>query len=310
MYLTPEQTTQLLEIIQNNQSILVASQFGPEFLTDYDRQLLTQNGIDWESLYSEENDSIFQSFHLGMLAQSLRDTKNLKNLKFATLKQFVREGKYIPLSSIERQTINQIKTQSYSDIRSNNGKIFQDINGILQNTSLKGQEEFLRKEILEGTKKKSVLREIANELSKKTGDWSRNFDRIVDYQCNTAYQTGRLRAIELQFGKDQLVYKKVFSSGCKHCVKLYLSSGPGSEPRNFKISELESNGTNIGRKTEDWLPTVGSTHPHCRCLLFNRPSMSKWDPNTQRYVVDTTKTPLKQPRKPIGIKIDGKDFLV
>lgn len=310
MYLTPEQTTQLLTIIQNNQSILVAEQFGPEFLSEYDKSLLESSGVDWRNLYSEENDSIFQSFNLGMLAQSLHDNSKLKNFKFAALKKYVKSGSYIPIGDIERQVLNQIKTQSYADIKTNNGKIFQDITGVLQNhNTLKQQEELLRREILEGTKKKNVLREIANDISRKTGDWSRNFDRIVDYQCNSAYQAGRLASIERR-DKSLLVYKKVFATGCKHCVKLYLSHGVGSEPVNFTIEQLRANGTNIGRKTDEWKPTVDSTHPHCRCLIFERPKNSKWNSEKQRYEIDTTIPVLKNPRKPIRAKIQGEEFLV
>lgn len=262
MLLGPEQTLELLKIIDTNQAILFATQFGPEFLSSYDKSLLESHGIDWESLYSEELDSITSSFHLGMLAQTLKDTQKLKDLKFNTLKEYVRNGKYIPLSSIERNVINAIKQATYGDIKTNNGKIFQDINGILKNNNLKEQQKFLTKELLEGIKKKSTLREIANEISRKTGDWERNFDRIVEYQANSAYQAGRLASIEQQ-DKELLVYKRVFTSGCKHCVRLYLTKGPGSEPKTFTIEQLRANGTNIGRKTEEWLPTVESTHPHC-----------------------------------------------
>lgn len=310
MVLSPQQTLELLKIIDRNQAILFGKQFGPEFLSSYDKSLLEANGIDWESLYSEENDSIFQSFHLGMLAQSLHDTSKLKNLKFNTLKDFVRNGKYIPLTSIERQVINAIKQQSYADIKTNNGRIFQDINGVLQNNTLKEQKKFLNKELLEGAKKKSTLREIANEISRKTGDWNRNFDRIVEYNMNSAYQEGRLASIERQGGEKSLVYKKVFATGCKHCVKLYLTAGPGSQPRLFTVEELRANGTNIGRKVDEWKATICSLHVHCRCLMFSYPPNSKWNVETQQFEIDKTIPILKQPRKPIGVTINGEKLLV
>ena len=311
MYLTNEQTLELLSIIEKNQAILFGKQFGPEFLSEYDRSLLTANNVDWESLYNESEDGFLQSFKLGMLSQSLNDTQKLKNLKYDTLKKFVKEGKYFPLGSIERNVVNSIKQAAFSDIKTNNGKIFQDINNILgSHNTIQQQEEFLRKEILSGYKKKNTLREIANDISKKTGDWSRNFDRIVEYNYNSCYQQGRLTSIEMSFGKEQLVYKKVFVTGCKHCVKLCLTNGAGSEPRLFTVQQLRDNGSNIGRKTDEWKCTINSLHPFCRCLTMYKPIGSKWNSEKQQYEIDKSTPILKQPRKPIRVTAQGEEFLV
>ena len=43
------------------------------------------------------------------------------------------------------------------------------------------------------------------------------------------------------------------------------------KPRIFLLSELEANGTNVGRKRRDWLPTVGAVHPWCREILLDIP---------------------------------------
>lgn len=313
MLLSSQQITELLQIIQNNQSILVASQLGLDFLSEYDKALLEAHGVDWTNLYSEENDSIFQSFHLGMLAQALNDVSSLQKLDYKTVKQYIREGQYIPLTERERSAIQYIKNQTFSDVRTLNGRIFQETNAILSNHTLKDQVEFIKEELVEGIKKQKSFREIANTLHHKTGDWSRDFDRIVEYQMNSAYQQGRVSFMEKNNpGRDPEVYKKVFTSACKHCIRLYLTDGFGSEPIIFKLSELKANGSNIGRKVVDWKATVDSTHPYCRCLLIEKRQGYKWNKETQAFDIldEETRPKLKTPRAPIRVKIGGREVSV
>lgn len=307
MLLTPQETNSLLETIHNNQAIFIGKQFGIEFLSEYDKALLQASGVDWENLYSPENDSLYSAFHLGMLAQALGDVSAMNKLTYPQLQEYVKGGEYIPITEREKLVINAIKNQTLSDIRSLNGRIFQDINGILTNTH--SQQEFIKQELEEGEKKKKTLREISNDISRKTGDWSRDFDRIVEFQANSAYQEGRASWIKKEEGNDAEVYKIVFASACKHCLKLYTTAGYQSEPITFKLSELKANGTNIGRKVAEWKPVVGSTHPFCRCLLFFKRKGYLWNKATQSFDIKDTKAKpiLKTPRKPIRTKIAGKE---
>lgn len=61
---------------------------------------------------------------------------------------------------------------------------------------------------------------------------------------------------------------------CSHCQRLY--NGPNG-PRVFKLSTLEANGTNVGRKANDWLAVIGSTHPNCQCVPIRVPPGWGWD---------------------------------
>lgn len=308
MILTADQINELLSIINTNQAILVGSQLGISYLSEYDKALLTNSGIDWENLYDPSLDSIYQSFHLGMLAQALKDTSAIKKLTYNQVKEYIKQGQYIPITQREQATLTAIKNQTLSDIKRKGSDIFQDINGILNN---KSQEQYLKDEIEEGIRKKNTIRHIANEIHRKTGDWSRDFDRIVEFQANSAYQEGRAIMAEKDGGKDVEVYKRVFASACKHCISLYLTGGFGSEPKIFKLSELKANGTNIGRKTAEWKPVIGSTHPFCRCLLMIKPQGYKWNSETQAFDILDKETPrLKVERKPIRVKIAGREIQV
>jgi hypothetical protein len=77
---------------------------------------------------------------------------------------------------------------------------------------------------------------------------------------------------------------------CPSCRRAYLNND--GSPRLFRLSQLEANGTNIGKKTNAWLPTLGQMHPHCRCLLqyFEElPNTTtndyEFDESKQRYIL-------------------------
>lgn len=68
-----------------------------------------------------------------------------------------------------------------------------------------------------------------------------------------------------------IVYKKVVSddSLCQWCKKFYTHAD--GSPVLFTLAELQANGSNYGKRKSEWLPTLGKTHPRCRCQLFHRP---------------------------------------
>jgi len=310
--LTPENTNELLNIIDRNQCVMVAKEFGPNFLTEYDKSLLSDYGVKVDELYQLENDTVFSSFHFGLLSDSLEAIRSVSKVTYDDLKEYIKGGNYIPLTEQEKATINHIKTQNLSSLKGLGGKIFQDVNGILDDNSRTAQEEFLKREVVEGTLKKQTIRQIANEIASKTGDWSRNFDRIVEYMSQSAFESGKAAAIERQVSGDPLVFKRVFNGACKNCIRLYLTKGLGSEPRIFKLSELKANGDNIGRKTADWKATLGSLHPFCRCSLHHKTPGYAFDPKTNNFsIYDEKERPqLKRAREKIKAIIGGVEVWV
>lgn len=73
----------------------------------------------------------------------------------------------------------------------------------------------------------------------------------------------------LQLKKNSTLYirrngQSIWSGNCRHCIRLYLTAGIGSEPKLFTAEELIGNGTNIGRRVADWKPTIiTAVHPFC-----------------------------------------------
>lgn len=186
--LTSQQIDELLNIISSNQRVVISTEFDPYFLTDCDKSLLHEYGVKVDD-FQPHIDIVYTSLHWGLLSDSLEALRVAKKNTYEDLKEYIKGGRYIPLTKKEEAIINNIKTQNISSLKTIGGKIFQDANGILENNSLEGQQEFLRKEVVEGFLKKKTYRQISSDIAHKTGDWSRDFESIVEYMSKSAYET-------------------------------------------------------------------------------------------------------------------------
>jgi hypothetical protein len=105
-------------------------------------------------------------------------------------------------------------------------------------------------------------------LRDKVENWNHRWKTIVTTELNRASNWGALDSIlENNKGLSPGAIT-VFKSGnlphagaCKYCAKFWYMPD-GKTPRTYRLSELIANGSNIGKKAKDWLPTVDSTHPN------------------------------------------------
>lgn len=265
MIFTPDQIQELLKVIEFHHIFFIGNNIGPSVLSEIDKNILRANGIDLDKLISEDTNLISQAFKFGVLAAALGD-KNTKTLTYDDFSKYIKRGEYIPLVSSEKYALEALKTQAYNDIKGLGNKISKDVGIIHIEASEEQRREY--EKIIEKTAEQSIskregVKGMVSRLGTLTEDWTRDFGRISDYIMNNAYQEGRARKIEENLGKDALVYKDVFPGACKHCIPAYLTNGLGSQPRVFKLSALRANGTNIGKKTIEWRPVLGSMHPWC-----------------------------------------------
>ncbi|MDX1471349.1 MAG: hypothetical protein R3213_07615 [Flavobacteriaceae bacterium] len=83
--------------------------------------------------------------------------------------------------------------------------------------------------------------------------------------------------------RSEKVYKEVISdkSLCPWCDSFYRDKD--GMPKVYNLSELQKNGSNSGKPKSQWKPTVGATHPRCRCQLHFVPAGAKppWSPNQE-----------------------------
>ncbi len=309
--LTVSQIQELLDIINKNGVMFIAKTIGPNYLTGAEIELLKSSGINPNAYYSLTSDLINTSFQFGLISDVIAQSE-AKKMSFKDLKQALSKGKYIPLTMRERFTLESIKKQYLGDIKGHQGRIFSDINDIIsvaEKNNRKAYENVIRDEVMTGTLEGKSTNEISREIAHKTGDWSRNFGRIVEFMSHQAFDEGRAALYERMNGEDALVFKHVYNDACMHCIRLYLTAGLGSQPIIFKLSKLRENGSNIGRKTSDWLAVVGSTHPHCRCTLHDYDSDYQWNNKTQMFDIPKERES-KRKREKIKVVFNEKEYFV
>ena len=282
--LTTDELYELYNIVDQFHCIFIANNLGADLLTKSDRVLLYNIGVDINSFKDDEN-YLSYAFKFGMLASALKKDK-VRSLDFESLKKFVKSGKFVPLSDNEKYSLNYVRQQAYNDIKGLGNRIKQDTGQILIESSrirrLKVQR-IIRKETKAAIRDRKTVSELSSALAHKTGDWARDFDRIADYVLHDAYQQGIASELLSRYGEDVKVFYSVYEGACKHCVEIYLTDGIGSEPRVFKLVDVIANGSNIGRKADDWKATLSPVHPHCKCTLHNVPENGVWDENKKQF---------------------------
>lgn len=306
MLLSQNQILELLKIIEQNTNIFITQSLGQEYLTTDEKEKLKKVGINSDKLYTTDSDLATQSYHFGLISDSLGKIDSQK-ITFNDLKNYFKKGQHIPLTKIERYALDSIKGQSLKDIKANKNRIFADINNVLS-VAEKNQriayENVIRGEVEKGLIDHKTTGEIARELGRITGDWNRNFRKSIEFISHTALSEGKIAAIERKGGKK--IYMTVYNGACKHCIKFYLTKGLGSQPRVFDIEEIKQHGNNIGRKVDKWEAVIPPNHVFCRCHVVEYIEGTTWNDKTKRF--ELTKFISKKVRKPIkfSIEINGK----
>ena len=273
---------------------------GEDYLSEEEREFL-ENGLGKTKLNRDKIPLLDKIFAFGKIAEKI-GLENANKITKKDLDKFIQEN----TNKNIQEELNKIKSQAYLDILGKQYKIEKDLRqGILN----------------EQNKKEFKISNIVDYIKEKFEDWSYLKDSI-SYVSECALNQGKVEEIKSKSdSEDPLVYKVPIQDEklCPNCRKAYLNSD--GTPKIFKLSELEENGTNIGKKPNAWLPTLGMMHPHCRCLLqyFEEvPNTSKndyeFDENKNRYIlkeqiVNNTERKVQRKSK-VKITIGDKKFEV
>lgn len=274
MIFTPQQVAEILEIIDRYTLTFVAHHVSPSVLSDSEINILRSSGIDLITI-SANSSTVTQAFKFGLLSTTLQDSA-VKSMTYDQFKSYLASGKMFALNSIEQAALTNLQYQTYRDVNKLSGTIKQGITDALVHADRQSHTVKHSKIVTDAAKsaienRKSVT-EVVSIIGEKTQMWDRDLGRIADFVLHTAFDEGRAMGYVRKDGDDALVYKDVYPGACPHCLKAYLKGGAASEPKIFTISELRANGTNVGKKVDQWLPVVGPLHPWCRCTLMSVPN--------------------------------------
>lgn len=284
LHFTTKQVQELIDIIENTHWYFIATHINPDLVPNRIMKDLVKMGFKKSQILKYPE----LAMQFGMLSVFLKDKDNYK-LTFEQLKKIVKAKKFVPLSNVEKFALHTIEERAMSDIKGLGNKISKATHTILIEADLRQRhryEKIIKEAAVLAVKKREGIKFIAREIAEKTNDWARDLDRIGDYILHEAYDTGRALSIRKQKGGDAKVYKRVHPKACDSCKKIFLKDIKTGEPRIFEVDELLENGTNVGKKKEDWQATIGPIHPWCRCDIFYVPLGHVWSNKSQRFVPD------------------------
>ncbi len=280
MFLTSAQIAELLQIVNIYSTTFLANTVGTEILTPEDKLLLRSQGFSLDQVNNASTDTA-QAFKFGLISMALGDS-TAKSMTYSQFKSHLKSGRYFPLSDVEKGALTRVKQQVANETRRLSGNMQRDIENSL--VTIDRGRPVHSKGVLsaaqETIKNRESVAQLAGDLGRLSGQWDRDLGRMADYVLHDAFNEGRLAGIERGNGK---VYFDVYPGACKHCIRLYLSAGPQSEPIIFTPDELRANGSNAGKKVDQWKATIGPIHPWCRCTASEKPEGFSWNPVTRDF---------------------------
>ena len=274
---------------------------GGDYLSEDETNFLEDN-LGKSKLDTSKIPLLDKIFAFGQVAQKI-GLENANKITKKDLEDWLEENKIKVTAQLEK-----IKAQAYLDVLSKQFQIEKDLRqGVLN----------------EANKEDFKMSNVVEYIKGKFEDWA-YLKNTISYVSESALNEGKVEEIKSQAGKDgeedPIVYKVPIQDEklCSHCRRAYLKSD--GTPRLFRLSELAANGTNIGRKPNEWLPTLQQLHINCRCLLQyyeEIPGTTKsdyeFDEEKQRYILkekDLNKTRKVERKSRVKIDIGNKHFEV
>lgn len=147
-----------------------------------------------------------------------------------------------------------------------------------------------RPEHLDDLVKQSTVGGLKRKLRDASGDAIRNWERIVNTEVSNAVNLGSAdRIVNDNKSKpaDEVYVYRINpndAATCKYCRRFYIDSD--GSPKVYKLSTILNNGTNFGKKAQDWKPVAAATHPNCRDsqLLELRPGWRVMPGGSQTFI--------------------------
>lgn len=276
MIISKEKIDKVRSIIDRYYNALAFKISGTDYLTDEQIQaLIESNLID----ASDSTGAIKEAYHIGRF-RNVNDPRIRED--DVNLADFRRKYKdqAVPLTDAEKYSLEHAQQSAGSLITGLKEKIKSQVDGIIYNNNLEYRNKIItdqiRPVIVQGIDEKRTVYQIASDLREKTQDNFRDWKRVSVNEVATAMNLGEMDAIvhrnKTKTPNEIYVFKRVNidAATCKFCKKAYLV-GESQVPKVFKLSELQSNGTNYGKKSDEYLPTITPLHVNCRCALVEIP---------------------------------------
>lgn len=265
MLLTEQQLYQIRQIVMDHHAAFIVNTISPDAVAPEILQRLKDKG-----LVNVKVNSIEDAYLYGQVLAMMDDPK-FATMSYEDFKRHIQKNP-VPLSPIEKQAVNFAQQQAGQYCRGLGNRVDASTGQILIEADAAQRRQLrdiIKTKTAENVAKRESVRKLKSELGWASRDWARDWQRIANTEKQNAMQRGVADHYAKGYGGDVRVAKRPMPDACKHCIRLHI--GPDGQPRIFKLSELEANGTNVGRKAADWKAVVGTIHPNCQCMLIRVP---------------------------------------
>lgn len=279
MALTPSQIRQIKKVIEEHMNVIMELTIGD---TKVSPETLKKLGVP-----KSVSNLITDSYKYGKLTTVMN--KNLSKMSPQEVNDMLKKLK---VSSRQQKSMEYLKAKTQLSI----DNLTQRMTSAVITSALQNQLDMYQaigQVVPEAVKKNTDRYKVVQQLRDLTQDWERDWHRVAHSEMWDAKVQGEANAIMdnespiSKKGKDTMVFKRPAPNACNKCKQLYLEAD-GITPKLFKITELQANGSNYGKKQADWKPTLGILHPNCMCPLSVMPDGYKFDSSGQ-LTPDTTK---------------------
>lgn len=258
------------EIIGKHYARLAVSVLGRDALSEKELKELEAQGIDTsnkDSLLSLVYNHNFINHPVDDISpKSVEDMKSQQSVQGLTPKGEAHEYTLENINDKTKQYIEKLKldmmTKVEAIIRENNDSYKMDA---LQNLD--------RQDVLDELMKESSLGKLKQKLKDTSGEGSRDWLRVAITEMSNAIGIASVDRIVSDNRDSDLDEVYVFritvkdAKTCKWCRRFY-DDDDGS-PKLYRLSSLLANGSNYGKKTDEWQAVIGATHPNERCSQVN-----------------------------------------
>lgn len=306
MTLSPEQIRQLQQFIEDRFGFIAAQlqsvdyQPPPDLLYRWQQMGLVSHTVTPETFMAtvaSDMHFVRNAFLMGRFIEAVESGKSFAEVMQVAAHSPLLKPDLRAIQIAEQQTAMYLQDNA-KDLATKVGQLaIQKRNEQIRQMAIDFHSRKLKRTVLDEEAKREAGEEIPDryvenwqqfksELYHTLDDKARDLGRVAYTELTDAQKQGQAHRLLEDGNVDKLVYKMPMPTACAQCKHLYLMPD-GNTPRLFKLSELISNGTNIGRKPhpikggkvkpgdrEDGQETLkavaGLMHPWCACLGPNR----------------------------------------
>jgi hypothetical protein len=275
--LTTRQREKIRQTIQDHHLAFLVTVCGPSAVSPEDYARLLADGKITETAPLIK-DAVFAAHMLGVITSSM-SSKEAEKLPAGTFWEILREQPRV-MSTTEREAVQVARDRVGMYIKGLGDKLDAATGHIIVNAdddARRSKLHAVKESVASGVLSRESAKRVAQRIQDATDDLRRDWTKIAQTEMHNTAEEAKAVDFATLHG-DPLVYKRVRPDACAFCVLLYMD---GKRPRVFRLSALQANGTNVGRKANrptlkganatEYKAVLGSMHPWCQCTLHHLP---------------------------------------